>query len=132
MAFAGVWRMVRPSCPALVIHDDDAFRKSLIATLDQHNFTVTFAADGDGAVDLLRKRRFSVILLGVNLSTQNGMKALEFLHNSKEDLGCGVLILGDPDPRIRTFAPWADETLLKPVDAQYVATRARTYCDCTP
>lgn len=122
--------MVRPSCPALVIHDDDAFRKSLIATLDQHNFTVTFSSDGDDAVDLLRNRKFSVILLGVNLAASKGLRALEYLRESKEGLGCGVLILGDPDPGIRAYAPWADETLLKPVDPAYVATRARTYCDC--
>ena len=122
--------MVRPSCPALVIHDDDAFRKALIAALDQQNFTVTFASDGDGAVDILRNRRFNVVLLGVNLSTKNGTQTLDFLRGEKEKLSCGVLILGDPDPEIRTYAPWADETMLKPVDAAYVATRARTYCDC--
>ena len=122
--------MVRPSCPALVIHDDDAFRKSLIATLDQQNFTVTFSADGDGAVDILRNRKFNVILLGLNLATSRGLRALEYLREAKDDIGCGVLILGDPDPRLRTYTPWADETLLKPVDPAYVATRARTYCDC--
>ena len=122
--------MVRPSCPALVIHDDDAFRKSLIATLDEQNFTVTFAADAE-AVDILGKRRFNVVLLGLNLSTQTGLRSLEFLRQSKTKLGCGVLILGDPDPQIRTYAPWADETLLKPVDPAYVVTRARSYCDCT-
>jgi DNA-binding response OmpR family regulator len=121
--------MVRPSCPALVIHDDDAFRKALIAALDQQNFTVTFATDGDGAVDILRKRRFNVVLLGVNLSTKQGAQTLDFLRGEKEKLRCCVLILGDPDPNIRAFAPWADETMLKPVDAAYVATRARTYCD---
>jgi DNA-binding response OmpR family regulator len=122
--------MVRPSCPALVIHDDDAFRKTLIATLDQHNFTVTFAADGDGAVDLLANRRFNVVLLGLNLDTKNGLRALEYLRNEKSHIKCGVIILGDPNPQIRTYAPWADETLLKPVDAQYVASRAQSYCDC--
>jgi DNA-binding response OmpR family regulator len=122
--------MVRPSCPALVIHDDDAFRKSLIATLDQQHFTVTFSADGDGAVDLLRNRKFNVILLGVNLSTGTGMRALDHLRETRERVGCGVLILGDPDPQIRSYAVWADETLLKPVDPAYVATRARTYCNC--
>lgn len=124
--------MVRPSCPVLVIHEDDAFRKSLIATLDQHHFTVTFATDGDGALDILRNRKFSVILLGVNLASRHGVRSLEYLHETKESIGCGVIILGDPDPNIRTYAPWADETLLKPVDAAYVATRARTYCECTP
>lgn len=120
--------MVRPSCPALVIHDDDAFRKTLIATLDQHNFTVTFASDAE-AVDILRKRKFTVVLLGLNLSTKAGMQCLDFLRESKKKIGCGVLILGDPDPQIRTYAPWADETLLKPVDPAYVVRRARTYCD---
>lgn len=122
--------MVRPSCPALVIHDDDAFRKSLIATLDQHNFTVTFADDGDGALELLAKRRFNVVLLGVNLATQKGLRSLEYLQREKMHIKCGVIILGESNPQIRTYAPWADETLLKPVDAAYVATRARSYCDC--
>ena len=125
-----MWRMVRPSCPAFVIHDDDAFRKALIAALDQQNFTVTFATDGDGAIDLLRKRKFNVVLLGLNLATKSGTRTLDYIRDAKKDLSCGVLILGDPDPQIRTFAPWADETLLKPVAADYVATRARTYCNC--
>ena len=123
--------MVRPSCPALVIHDDDAFRRSLIATLDQQNFTVTFASDEE-AVDILRNRKLNVVLLGLNLSTRNGMRSLDVLRESKTKIGCGVLILGDPDPQIRAYAPWADETLLKPVDAAYVATRASSYCDCAP
>ncbi|MGN6182860.1 MAG: response regulator [Thermoanaerobaculia bacterium] len=122
--------MVRPSCPALVIHEDDEFRKKLIAALDQNNFTVTFEMDGDAAVDLLRSRRFQVVLLGVNLAAGTGLRALEHLRDTQGGPGCGVIILGDPDPRIRTFAPWADETLLKPVDAQYVATRALSYCNC--
>lgn len=122
--------MVTPSCPAFVIHDDDAFRKALIATLDQKHFTVTFATDGDGAVDVLRQRGFSVILLGLNLKNRRGMTTLEFLRQHREKYRCGIIVLGDPDPALRTFAPWVDETLLKPVDADYVATRARTYCNC--
>ena len=120
--------MVRPSCPALVVHEDDAFRKSLIATLDQQNFTVTFASDAE-AVDILKTRKFTVVLVGVNLARNTGLQSLDFLRSSKEKLGCGVLILGDPDPRIRAYAPWADETLLKPVDAAYVVSRARVYCE---
>lgn len=120
--------MVQPSCPVLVVHDDDAFRKSLIAALDQDHFTVTFATDGDGAVDLLRQRKFPVILIGLSLETRNGVRTLEHLRAHREDAGCAVIILGDPDPNVRTFAPWVDETMLKPVDAAYVARRARAYC----
>ena len=122
--------MVRPSCPALVIHPDDDFRKALITALDEQHFSVTFATDGDGAVDLLRKSGFKVVLVGLNLATQDGVRALSALRDAQDVKRCGVLILGDADPKIRTYAPWADETMFKPVDASYVATRARAYCDC--
>jgi len=120
--------MVRPSCPALVVHDDDAFRKALIATLDQHHFTVTFSADGDRAVDLLRDRKFTVAIVGLNIHSKRGTRALECLRDANVRNGTRVLILGEPDPQLRTYAPWADETLLKPVDPAYVVTRALVYC----
>ncbi|HEV7922754.1 MAG TPA: response regulator [Thermoanaerobaculia bacterium] len=121
---------VTPSCPAFVVHDDDAFRKSLIATLDQKHFTVTFASDGDEAVQLLAQRKFRVILINLDLTSGKGMKALEYLHNHEDNDHCGVIILGEPHADVRSYAEWADETLLKPVDPSYVADRARTYCDC--
>jgi DNA-binding response OmpR family regulator len=123
--------MVQPSCPVLVVLDDDPFRKSLIRALDLKHFSVTFAADGEEAVDLLRKRAesFKVILLGIDLGKQKGMNTVQFLRQRRNGT-CGVIIIGEPTPELRTFAPWADETLMKPVDPDYVATRARTYCNC--
>ena len=120
--------MVSPSCPALVIHDDDAFRKSLIATLDQKHFTVTFAADGADTLSVLQSRPYKIIILGVDLAKGKGVAALEFLRDQKRVMGAGVIIVGEPNPELRNFAKIADETLLKPVDAAYVAERARTYC----
>jgi DNA-binding response OmpR family regulator len=122
--------MIRPSCPAYVIHNDDVFRNSLIKALDQNHFTVTFAADGDAALKTMEDRTFNVILLGVNLKSGEGVKALEYLRDNRGHVRCGVIIVGDPTPELRTYAPWADETLLKPVDPSYVAKRARSYCGC--
>jgi DNA-binding response OmpR family regulator len=121
--------MVRPSCPALVVHEDDAFRKSLIAMLDQHHFTVTFTTDGDGAVELLGERKFRVVIVELNLETKNGTRTLDRLRAPKNARDYAVIVIGDPDPRLRQYAPWADETLLKPVDPRYVATRALSYCE---
>jgi DNA-binding response OmpR family regulator len=120
---------IQPSCPAFVVLDDDPFRKALIASLDQHHFTVTFSADGDEAVRLLRERQYRVILLGVDVTNRRGLKVLEHVREHR-DAGCGVLILGEPHPDIRSYSKFANETLLKPVDPDYVATRARTYCGC--
>ena len=122
--------MITPSCPAFVVHDDDPFRKSLIASLDKKHFTVTFSPDGEDAVELLQARQYSVVLLGLDLATKKGMQVLEYLRTNRGQARCGVIIIGDPSPELRTFARDADETLLKPVDPDYVADRARTYCNC--
>jgi DNA-binding response OmpR family regulator len=121
--------MLRPSCPALVIHPNDSFRKALIAALDQHHFKVTFVSDEKRAAEMLRDETFAVVLLGVNMASLTGVPLLELLQQAKADRKCCVIILGDPDPQIRTSAPWADEMLLKPVDAAYVARRATSYCE---
>jgi len=124
--------MVEPSCPAFVILDDDAFRRSLIKTLDQKHFSVTFCPDGDGALQILadKPETFKVVLLGLDLTTQRGLRSLEYLRDNRTKFTCGVIIIGEPNPEISTYAPWADETLLKPVDPDYIARRARTYCNC--
>ena len=121
--------MVGPSCPALVIHADDVFRKALIAALDQHHFKVSFVSDEQSVEGLLREHTFRVVLIGVNVAASTGVRSLDVLRQARQDRQCAVILLGDPDPQIRTIAPWADETLLKPVDPAYVATRARSYCE---
>ena len=120
--------MVAPSCPALVIHDDDTFRKSLIATLDQKHFTVTIRPDGVAAVDALKTRRFEVVILGVDLSKERGLAALHYLRDNRPEVSGAVILLGEPTPELRNYAKLADETLLKPVDAEYVAERAWKHC----
>jgi DNA-binding response OmpR family regulator len=122
--------MIQPSCPVLVIHADDAFRKSLIASLDREHFVVTSTDDSDRALELLAARPFNVVIVGLNLTTGLGKRSLAYLEADPERAKCGVLVLGDSDPAVKTYAPWVDETLLKPVDPAYVATRARTYCKC--
>src|SRR5688500_11217223 len=94
--------MVRPSCPALLIHDDDDFRKRLIATLDQQNFSVTFTADGAEAIGYLKDRRFQVVLLGVNLATKRGVEALDFLRDERQAVKCGLILLDRKSTRLNT------------------------------
>lgn len=120
--------MVSPSCPALVIHDDDAFRKSLIATLDQKHFTVTVRDHGDAALEALKARPFQVILLNLDLNRRKGLDVLDYIDKNREAITARLIIIGDPNPELRTHSKGADETLIKPVSADYVAQRARTYC----
>ncbi len=122
--------MIQPSCQVCLIHDDDSFRAELVKALDASHFSVTVSTDGADAIANLKDRSFRVILLGVNLGNGSGTKALEYLRDKHEEIACGLIILGNADPTLPTLAPFADETLRKPVDPAYVATRARAYCEC--
>ena len=119
--------MIQKSCPALLVLDDDDFRKKLIKSLDEQHFSVTFAPDGPEAIKLLESRPFRVVILGLNLSTGKGKNALNHLReNKKEDRA--VIVVGEASAETRKEALWANETLLKPVDPAWIATRARAYC----
>lgn len=120
--------MVSPSCPALVIHEDDAFRKALVAALDRTHFTVSVEVDGDAALAVLKSRAFKVIVIGLDMKSGRGLAALEYLRINRHKLRAGLVVIGEPNSELRSFARVANETLLKPVDAEYVARRARTYC----
>ena len=124
--------MVEPSCPAFLCHDDDSFRRALIKALDQTHFVVTFASTEEEAVTILRDHplTFRVALVGVDSQSRRGFAPLHFLRDHRDEVRCGVILLGEPHPALRTLAPWADETLMKPVDPMYVAARARAYCNC--
>ena len=122
--------VVAPSCNVLLIHDEGEFRKRLIATLDAQHFSVAYGLDGEGALQLLSERMYQVVLVGVDLKRKKGLKILDHLRDHREHLKCGIIVIGEPDPALRTFAPWVDETLMKPVDPDYIAQRARTYCNC--
>ena len=118
-----------PSCPALLIHDDDSFRQSLIARLDEKHFTVTYVSGSAEAVKALEQRPFKVILVSVDLRRRLGLDVLNYLKQHRAALnGTGIIILGEPDPELRLHVSVADETLLKPVDPSYVAARAQAYC----
>jgi DNA-binding response OmpR family regulator len=118
--------MVTASCPALVVFDDDEFRRNLIKTLDEQHFSVSFTPDGAEAINLLDSRTFQIVIVGVSLATKKGLKTLDYLKDKKGDRS--VIIVGEASPEMRTYAPWADETLLKPVDPAWIVTRARSYC----
>jgi ActR/RegA family two-component response regulator len=111
---------VTPSCPALLIHEDDAFRRELIAALDAKHFSVTFTANAAEGIKALKEKTFKVVLLSA--------AALEAVQYLTEHRRKGVILIAPNTPDIRKYAVVAEETLMKPVDAVYVADRARVYC----
>jgi DNA-binding response OmpR family regulator len=118
---------VKPSCPILVVHPDDTFRRNLIVELDQRHFSVTFSSAEAEALAAVKAKPFRVIVLSIDLGNIH-KQLVDYIRDHRTDLGASVIVLGEPNPDLRAIAAFADETLLKPVDPVYVAERARAYC----
>ena len=98
--------------------------------LDANHFSVTVATDGADAIAALSDRVYRVLILGFDGGSGSGRQTLDYLREHHEQVTCGIVVLGNANPELLTLAPFADETLRKPVDPAYVATRARAYCAC--
>lgn len=120
--------VVTPSCPVLLLHLDDDFRKKLIVELDRNHFSVAYFDDDSAAQQALADRPFRVILLSLDVAQRRGLPLLDYVRGHRNDLGAALIVIGEPHPELRTHALIADETLIKPVDPAYVVDRARTYC----
>jgi CheY-like chemotaxis protein/anti-sigma regulatory factor (Ser/Thr protein kinase) len=67
----------------LVVDDDRTTRHVLRKVLTSAGFSVTVAKDGLEALEVLRKRRFDVLLLDVWMPRMNGLDLLERLRTRK-------------------------------------------------
>ena len=117
-----------PSCLILLVHDDDSFRKQLIRTLDQNHFSVTCTADAVEALQWLEERVFSVVVVAVDVRGPKNLNVLEALRQRRPQAKEAVIVIAPPSAEARELARFANETLMTPVDAAHVATRAQTYC----
>jgi DNA-binding response OmpR family regulator len=122
-----------PSCPVLLVEDDETFRRPLVAALDQSHFAVALAGDGQEAIDLLRDRDFQVIILDLKMPNVSGLEVLKYIADNRERIDAKVLVLtgASAEERAKVDVTVAEEVMMKPVDFTHVVKRARRYCGHT-
>ena len=122
---------VAPSCPVLLVEDDESFRKGLVAALDESHFTVTMATSGEEGLEALAARHdFQVIILDLDLPGVDGQAVLDHVRDHRGEIEARIIIVTGAHPELRKKfnLSLAEEVLLKPVDFAHVAARARRYC----
>jgi CheY-like chemotaxis protein len=78
--------------PVLVV-DDNAETCTLLTALLQRDFAVEIATDGNDAMEHLRTRRYSAILLDLRMPEYDGFAVLEFLQESQPDALPRVIVM---------------------------------------
>ena len=66
----------------LVVDDEDALRQTICAELTDAGLNVDSANDGDKAIEIIKQKKFELVLLDVRMPTLNGIEVLKFISQN--------------------------------------------------
>ena len=106
----------------LVVDDDETIRTMLTSVLRHRDLVVDEAADGRGALDLLRQHSYAVVLLDLLMPNVDGFGVIDGLDTALSTpvvlviTGADRSLLGDLDPQK------IHGVVIKPFDPEDLAT----------
>ena len=90
--------------PSILITDDDlAFRETLQTVFEPHGFRTLTAADGEEAVEIVRREEIHLVLLDMHMPKLTGVETIRQLKQLKAVLPC-ILMSANLDECIREQA----------------------------
>ncbi len=111
----------------LVIDDEENIRNLLCETLRLVGFKPVSAKSGTDAISLIRKEKFDLALLDVNMPILDGFRTLEKVRSLTESLP--VIMLSartEKEDVITGLREGADDYIAKPFSIEEVITRIQT------
>lgn len=101
----------------LVVDDEEGIRKSLSAYLKMEGYTVDTAADGAQAIEKLKKAKFNIILLDINMPVMDGLETIQKIKAI--DFSIQVIMMtaySTFDKTMKSLEYGATDYILKPFD----------------
>ena len=114
----------------LLVEDDEALRFIVKDNLEQNNYDVKIAEDGEIALDLFNKNSFDVIVLDVMLPKIDGFQVAETIRKTNEQLPIIFLTARvQKEDIIKGFELGAVDYIIKPFNFNELISRVRTHID---
>lgn len=107
----------------LLVEDNDIGRKLAERLLQRYGCRVTSARNGREAIEFVRKRRFDMVLMDLQMPEIDGLSATRWIREQDRQLNrrTPILILSAnarPLDRMRAMEAGADAYLTKPIDSR--------------
>ena len=110
----------------LIVDDESSIRRSLHNTLQTMGFVVDDASTGDEALLLVRKSKYDVVLLDINMPGMGGIQACREIRKNLPRLGILMLTVRDSeDDKVTALDAGADDYITKPFNIRELAARVR-------
>ncbi|MEC8376322.1 MAG: response regulator [Pseudomonadota bacterium] len=117
------------STPILICDDSGFARRQMARSLpDEWDVDITFAENGEQAVEYIRQGKGDVVFLDLNMPIMDGYQTMDFIR--QEDLPCLVVVVsGDvqPQARERMINLGALDFIRKPIDNEKLTSILTAY-----
>lgn len=100
----------------LVVDDEFDSRRALEILLELHGFDVTPAANGEEALNILRSRKFDIILTDWMMPVMSGQELLRRMQVEKIAEGAPVVVLTAAAEAVTSLEPDCARVIGKPFD----------------
>ncbi len=112
---------VKASLSLLIVDDDRTLREGCASVLQMDGFNVTTLGRGDEAVDLVKRRRFDIVLVDLYMTPVSGMEILKATLEASKDT-IVVVMTGNPSvtTSIEALRAGAWDYLPKPFSATHL------------
>ena len=110
----------------LVVDDDKHTRQLLRAILESENYTVSTAADGEKALDVMDSEHIDLVVLDIMMPNMDGYeftKALREVENNLPILMVSAKQL--PEDKRKGFLVGTDDYMTKPIDEEEMLLRIK-------
>ncbi len=112
---------VKASIRILLVDDERTLRESCASVLQMDGFSVTLAGRGDEALDLVKRRKFDIVLVDLYMSAVSGLEILRAALEANRDT-IVVVMTGNPSVTnsIEALRAGAWDYLPKPFSATHL------------
>ncbi len=114
----------------LVVDDEQSIRNTLKEILEYENFSVSLAADGNEALELISNNNYDVILCDIKMPGMDGIELLENILNQKPDTP--VIMIsghGNIETAVEAIKKGAYDYIGKPLDLNRLLVTIRNALD---
>ena len=110
----------------LVADDDKNARKLIGAVLEAEGYTVSMAADGQEALDILDRQHIDLVVLDIMMPRMDGYEFTRTLREAQSNLPILMVSAKQlPEERHQGFIVGTDDYITKPIDVEEMLLRIK-------
>ena len=109
--------LIRSSRKTVLVVEDEAINREMLGFILQEDYDVLYAENGRDALEVLRERAVSMILLDINMPVMNGYELMDKLRADTKLSGIPIIVLtSDKNAEVEALDRGAVDFIPKPYD----------------